>query len=147
MSPEETPEKQRQQQEEKKGGAGRTLAVGCLVVVALLSVAALVIVLWLKGTWVRTTQEALQKTQAHSEVVEKLGEPLSIGTKAAPGQAKYNVEFPIHGPKGEGTVHLELTGEWEVKKVSVTIKETDERIDIVGTAEDPAASKKKKKRR
>ncbi len=145
MSPEETPEKQ-QQQEKKKGGAGRTLAVGCLVVVALLSVAALVVVLWLQGKWVRTTQEALQKTQAHAEVVEKLGEPLSIGTKDAPGQAKYNVDFPIHGPNGEGTVHLELTGEWEVKKVSVTIKGSDEKIDVVGTAEDPAASKKKKKR-
>jgi Cytochrome oxidase complex assembly protein 1 len=86
---------------------------------------------------------ALAKAKADPRVVNALGSPIkdgffaggNINVSGTSGRADMNV--PISGPKGKGTIYFVATkfaGEWTFSKLIVEIRNTGERIDLDETA-------------
>ena len=133
------------EEQKKKGGAGKLLTLGCLLVVMFLAALVVVVILWVKGVGVEatkaaleTTKSALEKTETHSQVVEKLGKPISMGGAVG---SQMKISFPVSGPKGEGTVFVEASkpgGIWKIDKLDVLIKSSNEKINIIPGGQPPA---------
>jgi len=136
-------------QGEKKGCLGCSWAVvipvGCLGV--LLAVAGLVAVI-VVGVFgiIKSSdayQEAVSKAQASPVVTEALGTPIetgiwvsgSINVSNDTGNADINI--PISGPNGKGTIHavaVKESGTWNYSVLEVTIKDTGQQIDLLTEA-------------
>ncbi len=81
-------------------------------------------------------QEALAAARANPAVVQALGTPIKDGLLPTGdvGATYSNLEIPIHGPKGEGTLHVSATksmGQWTFTGLVVEVKGTGERIDLL----------------
>ncbi|MNL80286.1 Cytochrome oxidase complex assembly protein 1 [compost metagenome] len=72
-------------------------------------------------------------------VVEKLGSPVETdgmvsGTVTSHNEVRTcDVQVPLKGPKGKGTLFIvgEKRGTWKYSEMSVYIKNTDEKIDLL----------------
>lgn len=73
-------------------------------------------------------------------VIAELGEPVKPGwyvtgnIKVDTSEGRANIDFPIYGPKGKGTVYVKAikdTGKWHLIRVVVEIETTHERIDVL----------------
>jgi hypothetical protein len=89
---------------------------------------------------------ALARAKADPRVMNALGSPIQDGFFASgntnvsgtSGQADMNV--PISGPKGKGTLYFvasKFAGQWTFSKLMVEIADTGQRIDLI---EDPATT-------
>ena len=85
-------------------------------------------------------QEGMARAQAHPEVKSALGEPIesgfwisgSINVSGSSGRA--DVEIPISGPKGSGTLYVVGTrsaGRWQYSTVEVEIPGRPARINLL----------------
>ena len=86
-------------------------------------------------------KDAFAAVQADRSVMERFGSPIeegffvsgNVNTSGSTGQA--NISFPISGPDASGNVFCEATkahGEWRFNYLVVKIKDSDERIVLVG---------------
>jgi hypothetical protein len=86
---------------------------------------------------------ALAKAKADPRVVKALGSPIkdgffaggNVNVSGTSGHADMNI--PISGPKGKGTIYFVATkfaGEWTFSKLIVEVANTGQRIDLI---EDP----------
>ncbi|MFZ0597327.1 MAG: cytochrome c oxidase assembly factor Coa1 family protein [Flavobacterium sp.] len=83
---------------------------------------------------------AMDQVQHNKLVIEKLGSPIeddgmtsgSIHTTNDDG-GNCNLQIPIKGPKGEGTLFVvaEKRGNWKYSEMTVFIKATKEEIDLL----------------
>jgi len=114
---------------------------GCLTLVILF-------VLFLVGIFYEATsiikdsdayKESMTLVQHNEIVIQKLGEPIETdgmfsGTVNARNEVRTcDVQVPIKGPKGKGTLFIvgERRGKWKYSELSVYIKNTDEKIDLL----------------
>lgn len=82
---------------------------------------------------------AMNKVQENQLVIEKLGSPIeddgmtsgSINTTNDTGNC--NLQIPIKGPKGKGTLFVvaEKKGVWKYSEITVFVKNTKEEIDLL----------------
>jgi len=115
---------------------------GCLTLAAIASVAVVGLVLMVFGL-IKSCgayEIALERVQEDAAVVERLGRPIEPGwyvtgnvhLSGASGRA--SMSFPVAGPDGSATVHIEATktmGQWTAQRLVVEIKGTRERIVLV----------------
>ncbi|WP_394773216.1 cytochrome c oxidase assembly factor Coa1 family protein [Flavobacterium sp.] len=83
---------------------------------------------------------AMNQAQHNKLVIEKLGSPIeddgmtsgSIHTTNDDG-GNCNLQIPIKGPKGKGTLFVvaEKRGTWKYSEITVFIKATKEEIDLL----------------
>lgn len=84
-------------------------------------------------------KESITAVQNNKIVVEKLGSPIETDGMVSGSVASTNdvrtcdVQIPIKGPKGKGTLFVvgEKRGKWKYREMSVYIKSTDEKIDLL----------------
>ena len=131
---------------QKSGGGKKWLAFGCggCLVLIILGALGMGAVMYfglgaLKSTDVYKT--ALQNAQNSPEVQAALGTPIEAGfmlagsMKNENGQGSADINFPISGPKGEGTVYATATsqpgGTWQYSKLQVVLKD-GQVIDLGG---------------
>ena len=105
--------------ETKKSGCGKAALIGCGVAFALLAVFVCGIVYFVFGLIRSDTvyKQALHRAQTNPDVIARLGQPIepgwwisgSLTVNNASGSA--NFSFPIAGPNGKATVHVEATRE------------------------------------
>ncbi|MNT77742.1 Cytochrome oxidase complex assembly protein 1 [compost metagenome] len=77
--------------------------------------------------------------QNNTLVVEKLGSPIETDGMVSGNVTSTNdvrtcdVQVPIKGPKGKGTLFVvgEKRGKWKYSEMSVYIENTDEKIDLL----------------
>lgn len=84
-------------------------------------------------------QGAIALTKHSKIVVEKLGNPVetdgiasgSINTSNNSGNC--NLQIPLKGPKGKGTLFVvgEKRGKWKYKELTLYIEKTEEEIDLL----------------
>lgn len=83
---------------------------------------------------------ALAKARVHPEVVAALGTPIeegyfvsgSEGNTGERGSA--NLQIPVSGPKGSGTLYVVATmsdGEWHFSKLHLVVSGSGEQIDLL----------------
>ena len=116
--------------------------VGCLSVIVLAAgfIALIVSIVFgvIKSTDVY--QEALRRAQQSPSVQAELGTPVEAGflvmgeikTQNTTGTAQ--IEIPISGPKGSGTItaHAEKSaGRWRYSLLEVGFRESDRRVDLL----------------
>ena len=121
---------------------------GCftLLLLALGMIAAFVFLLFgtMKSTDVYRT--ALARAQANLEVHSALGTPVKAGmflggnisTKNGYGTA--NINIPISGPKGKGTIYAEATkpaGQWVYSTLEVEVPHRKDRINLQPQGSEP----------
>jgi Cytochrome oxidase complex assembly protein 1 len=124
-------------QQKKGGGIAKWLIGGCLVLILVGGGCFAGCYFLVQGKGAESRKQAVTKLQKHTEVVEKLGEPLSFGSVTS---IKYNsgilsIAFPVTGPKGTGTVTVISAGA-QISSITVKIKATEELIVIVGAGGD-----------
>lgn len=125
--------------------------VGCLSLIVLF--AAFIGSIFLVATGAMKSsdvyKQAVAKAQAHPEVVEALGTPIttgyftsgSINTSTSGGDATLSI--PLSGPKGKATIEVVATksgGEWTFSKLEVDLANPSKQIDLLsrgGEAEEP----------
>ena len=84
--------------------------------------------------------EALARTRANPQVIEKIGQPLqagwfatgSLNSSGSSGSA--DVTIPISGPKGKGTIYVvakKSAGEWKFETLQVEVAGEGQRIDLL----------------
>jgi hypothetical protein len=134
---------------QKSGGGKKWLAFGCggCLVLIILGALGMGAVMYfglgaLKSTDVYKT--ALQRAQDSPEVQAALGTPIEAGfmlggsMKNENGHGSADFNFPISGPKGEGTVFATATmepgGSWQYSKLQVHVKNGGQVIDLGGAA-------------
>jgi hypothetical protein len=134
---------------QKSGGGKKWLAFGCggCLVLIILGALGMGAVMYfglgaLKSTDVYKT--ALQRAQDSPEVQAALGTPIEAGfmlggsMKNENGHGSADINFPISGPKGEGTVFATATmdpgGAWQYSKLQVHVKNGGQVIDLGGGA-------------
>lgn len=84
-------------------------------------------------------KESMALVQENKIVKEKLGSPIETdgmvsGSINAMNETRNcDVQIPIKGPKGKGTLFVvgEKRGKWKYSEMSVYIKNTDEKIDLL----------------
>ncbi|MFC0781243.1 cytochrome c oxidase assembly factor Coa1 family protein [Flavobacterium sp. HJSW_4] len=84
-------------------------------------------------------KESMAKLQNNKTVMEKLGSPIETDGIVSGVITSYNsvracdVEVPIKGPKGKGTLFVvgEKRGTWKYTEMSVYIENTKEKIDLL----------------
>lgn len=84
-------------------------------------------------------KESMTIAAQNKTIIEKLGNPIendgmvsgSISTSNNTGHC--NLQIPIKGPKGKGTLFViaEKRGKWKYSQMSVYIEKTDEEIDLL----------------
>ncbi|MCV9929974.1 cytochrome c oxidase assembly factor 1 family protein [Flavobacterium sp. LS1R49] len=84
-------------------------------------------------------KEAMTEAQQNKLVIEKLGSPIeddgmtsgSINVQNDSGNC--DLQIPIKGPKGKGTLFIvaEKRGNWKYSEMTVFIKATKEEIDLL----------------
>ncbi|MFH6992453.1 cytochrome c oxidase assembly factor Coa1 family protein [Flavobacterium sp. FlaQc-48] len=84
-------------------------------------------------------KESMTIVAQNKTIIEKLGNPIendgmvsgSISTSNNTGHC--NLQIPIKGPKGKGTLFViaEKRGKWKYSQMSVYIEKTDEEIDLL----------------
>ena len=85
-------------------------------------------------------KDALAMAKTHPAVVEALGTPIeegffvmgNINVSGPTGHA--DLAIPISGPKGKGTIYAKASkhaGQWTFSNLTVQIKATNERIDLI----------------
>lgn len=91
-------------------------------------------------------KEAVARAKANKAVVAALGTPIKEGflvagsIKVSGPSGEAQLEIPVSGPKGKGTIYLEAlksTGRWSFQKLEVEIEATGERIDLLKPGEAP----------
>ncbi|KAF2335075.1 cytochrome c oxidase assembly factor Coa1 family protein [Flavobacterium daemonense] len=83
--------------------------------------------------------ESMELVQHNKILVEKLGSPIETdgmvsGTVSTTNDVrKCDVQVPLKGPKGKATLFVvgEKRGKWKYSEMSVYIKKTDEKIDLL----------------
>ncbi|MNK53032.1 Cytochrome oxidase complex assembly protein 1 [compost metagenome] len=84
-------------------------------------------------------KESMTAVQNNKLVVEKLGSPIETDGMVSGNVTSTNdvrtcdVQVPIKGPKGKGTLFVvgEKRGKWKYSEMSVYIENTDEKIDLL----------------
>lgn len=84
-------------------------------------------------------KESMTAVQNNKLVVEKLGSPIETDGMVSGNVTSNNnvrtcdVQVPIKGPKGKGTLFVvgEKRGKWKYSEMSVYIQNTDEKIDLL----------------
>ncbi|MET3026798.1 cytochrome c oxidase assembly factor Coa1 family protein [Flavobacterium sp. UW10123] len=84
-------------------------------------------------------KESMTAVQNNKLVVEKLGSPIKTdgmvsGTVTSNNDVRTcDVQVPIKGPKGKGTLFVvgEKRGKWKYSEMSVYIENTKEKIDLL----------------
>lgn len=84
-------------------------------------------------------KESMTAVQNNKLVVEKLGSPIETDGMVSGNVTSNNnvrtcdVQVPIKGPKGKGTLFVvgEKRGKWKYTEMSVYIQNTDEKIDLL----------------
>ena len=84
-------------------------------------------------------RESMTALQNNKLVVEKLGSPIETdgivsGSVTSTNSVKTcDVQVPIKGPKGKGTLFVvgEKRGKWKYSEMSVYIENTQEKIDLL----------------
>lgn len=83
--------------------------------------------------------QGLQIVTQSPAIIAELGEPIKPGWYVAgninvgTSDGKANIDFPISGPKGKGTVYVKAfkdMGKWNLDRIIVDIDQTHERIDV-----------------
>lgn len=85
-------------------------------------------------------KDALAKAKAHPSVQKIIGTPIEegifitgkINVSGSSGQA--DISIPISGPDGKATIYVVATksaGQWTFSTLSVEIKDTRQRIDLL----------------
>lgn len=86
-------------------------------------------------------KDALAMARANPYVQDALGSPIedgflvmgNINVSGSSGQA--DLAIPVHGPRGNGTIYVlasKSAGQWTFLRLTVDIKATNERIDLIG---------------
>ena len=84
--------------------------------------------------------QALQRTLANPEVLQKIGQPLSPGWLASGNinisgsSGSAYISIPISGPKGKGTVYVvakKSAGTWTFQTLQVAVDGESQRIDLL----------------
>lgn len=84
-------------------------------------------------------KESMTAVQNNKFVVEKLGSPIETDGMVSGNVTSNNdvrtcdVQVPIKGPKGKGTLFVvgEKRGTWKYSEMSVYIENTNEKIDLL----------------
>ncbi|KAF2338048.1 cytochrome c oxidase assembly factor Coa1 family protein [Flavobacterium ginsenosidimutans] len=84
-------------------------------------------------------KESITAVQNNKIVVEKLGSPIETDGMVSGNITSTNdvrtcdVQIPIKGPKGKGTLFVvgEKRGKWKYSEMSVYIEKTNEKIDLL----------------
>jgi len=84
-------------------------------------------------------KESMIAVENNKLVVEKLGSPVETDGMVSGTVTSHNevptcdVQVPLKGPKGKGTLFIvgEKRGTWKYSEMSVYIKNTDEKIDLL----------------
>ncbi|HRC86678.1 MAG TPA: cytochrome c oxidase assembly factor Coa1 family protein [Thermoanaerobaculia bacterium] len=85
--------------------------------------------------------QALEQVRHNAEAVAALGEPIDSGwlfsgnVNLQNGKGRADIRFPVHGPKGEGTVSARATkdqGKWTFERLTLEVAGRGEEIVIVG---------------
>lgn len=114
---------------------------GCLTLIILVS-------LFIGGIFYEVTsvlkdseayKESMAALQNNKLVVEKLGSPIETDGIVSGSVTSSNsvrtcdVQVPIKGPKGKGTLFVvgEKRGKWKYSEMSVYIENTNEKIDLL----------------
>ena len=132
-------------QQENRSAVGKGLFLGCggcgilvLVAVAVLGGIAALVVGAMRSSDVSV--QAFAKASSSAEVRALLGTPLEKGwtfsgsISVSNGEGKADVNFPISGPKGSGSLHAEATkenGVWIFHKLLFTPDGSDRVIDLL----------------
>lgn len=82
---------------------------------------------------------AMTEVQHNNLVIEKLGKPIesdgmvSGSINVSNNSGNCNIQIPIKGPKGKGTVFVVATkrGDWKYEELAVYIEATKEEIDLL----------------
>ena len=86
-------------------------------------------------------KDALAMARANPHVRDALGSPIedgflvmgNINVSGSSGQA--DLSIPVYGPQGNGTIYVvasKSVGQWTFLRLTVDIKATNERIDLIG---------------
>ena len=138
--------------EQKKNWWGRNwkwvVPVGCLSPLVLIGILVTVIFMSVSGMMKSSDvyKDAVSKAKAHPTVQEEIGSPIKEGglisgnlnTSGPSGEA--NLSIPLSGPKGKAAVHVVATksaGLWTYSTLSVELKETGQRIDLLSQGGQP----------
>ena len=115
--------------------------VGCIVlVVGIVAVGAFFTFDTLKSSVDPLRQEALDRVRAHPDIISALGEPIEVGwlfrghVNVSDSTGEADVEVPISGSKGKGTVYLKAVredGEWRLERLEIAIEGAEGRIDLL----------------
>jgi hypothetical protein len=91
-------------------------------------------------------KEAVARAQSNAVVAQRVGTPISegwlvlgsINVSGTSGNA--DLAVPLSGPKGKATVYVrarKVTGKWNYNFMQAAIEGSDERIDLLASAETP----------
>ena len=118
---------------------------GCLTIIILLAMGVGAAIFGLSKIFKESApyEYALTQAQNDSRVIEYLGDTIesngimqgNISLKNNSGSA--NITIPLKGSKGKGSVTIigeKRDGEWEYEQLFVTIKDTNEQINLLDKA-------------
>jgi hypothetical protein len=87
------------------------------------------------------TKLALERAQSNAAVVQRLGQPLEPGwiisgnIKTTGSYAHAELEIPVHGNRGKGTIYVvasRLWGTWTFSTLEVAFADGTPRVDLLG---------------
>lgn len=124
---------------------GLTIAGGCAVLLAAALTFTLILFTFIFGMMRNSdaVKMALRQAQSNPIVAERLGTPLETGwfmsgninVSGPAGHAE--MEIPVHGTKGKGTIYLvadKNAGLWTFSTLQVAFAENEPRIDLLQPA-------------
>lgn len=136
-----------QVQSENRAAVKKGVLFGCggcglFIAVILGFVACILLIVFTSMKSTDAYAEAVTRAKASVRVKTELGEPLetgwftsgSVNVNGAGGHANLNI--PLSGPKGSGTLHLEAdkrSGQWHFRVLTVTVDGSGKEIDLLNT--------------
>lgn len=113
-------------------------SMGCLTIIVLIVVGVFGVFSMINDF--EPTKFALEEASTNPIVIEALGEPIEKDGVTSGnftfnnGEGNADFSIPISGPKGMGTVRVvaeQKDDEWTYEKLYVTIKESNEKINLL----------------
>ena len=124
---------------------GLTIAGGCAVLLAAALTFTLILFTFIFGMMRNSAavKMALKQAQSNAVVAERLGTPLETGwfmsgnVNVTGSSGHADMEIPVHGSKGKGTIYLvadKSAGLWSFSTLQVAFADNEARIDLLQPA-------------
>ncbi|MBN2004620.1 MAG: hypothetical protein JXA21_14790 [Anaerolineae bacterium] len=127
-------------------GRRRGGPIGCILSAGTtaLSLVCVVVILFFVFSALRSSDVvtgAVARAEADGRVAATLGTPLEVGwlvtgsmNTEASGDGYADLNIPVSGPRGKGTLHLvayKESGEWDFSSLNLTVAANDETINLL----------------